>query len=66
MPLQFDQEGKVVIPLGIEKERVYSEKIIVINVRGVEFTFDKETAEKFKKEFDSKGEAYVNELGYLC
>jgi hypothetical protein len=66
MPLRYDEEGKVIVPSGIESERAYSINTIIINVRGVEFTFDKETAEKFKREFDTRGEAYVGESDYLC
>lgn len=59
------KDGWIVIPQGIEKESVHSPNFIAMKIRGTEFIFDSITAEKFKNEFDTQGEAFVDENTYL-
>ncbi|MCH7568736.1 MAG: hypothetical protein IIA87_04920 [Nanoarchaeota archaeon] len=64
MALHFDKDGKILVPKGIDKEKEVYKGSILLLIRGKEFLFDKETADKFKNKFNVRGEAYVDK-GYL-
>ena len=66
MVLEFDEDGRIIVPKGISSEKdKYGDRIFIV-IRGVEFCFDNETAKLFKDKFNFKGQAYINRENYLC